>query len=449
MTDTPSRTKSAPLTTRPADQHIAFHDGRRITVAQFCGQVQALAAALPDQPYAVNLCRDRYPLLVSMCAVMLRGQCNLLPSSRQPSTVREVADRYSPAYVVHDAEIDTAGLGAFRIPASALEPGEPAPAPEIPLDQLGAISFTSGSTGQSGANLKPWRTLFDSTAVNIRYMLGGAAGPHELLATVPGQHMYGLETSILAPLQGDICLHTGQPLFPDDVRAALERMTAPRVLVSTPLHLRALLGSELAFPPVQFVLSATAPLGQELAAAVETRFGASVREIYGCSEAGSLAWRHTAHTQDWEAFDAFDFRSKGEECTVYADHLPEPVPLQDVLAFSGPRHFTLKGRLSDLVNVAGKRGSLAALTELLQDVPGVIDGVVFQPPHENGIGRLAAMVVAPTVSAKTIAQTFRERVDAALVPRPIVFTDALPRSETGKLPRDKLLAAWRAHRSRS
>ncbi|MEM9055931.1 MAG: AMP-binding protein [Pseudomonadota bacterium] len=438
---------TAPLTTRAVGQAIAMHDGRRISVGEFCGQVRALAERLPDTAYAVNLCRDRYPLLVSLCAVIVRGQCNLLPPSRKPNAVRDVAGRFPPAYVIHDADIDTAGLPAFRWSEALLDGSTPAAdAPELPLDQLAAISFTSGSTGQSGANLKPWRTLFDSTRVNVRYLLDGSPERYDLLATVPGQHMYGLESSILAPLQGDLCLHTGQPLFPDDVRAALERMTPPRVLVSTPLHLRALVDSGLAFPDVAFVISATAPLSRELAQAAEATFGASVREIYGCSEAGSLAWRNTAHGDTWEAFDVFRFRDAEGAVAVEADHLPAAVPLQDVLSFSDPRHFTLQGRLADLVNVAGKRGSLTALTELLLAVPGVKDGAVFQPPHDDGIGRLAALVVAPGVAASTITQAFRQRVDAALVPRPIAFTDALPRAETGKLPRDRLLAAWRAAR---
>lgn len=441
---------SAPLTTRAASQYIAIHGGRRITVGEFCGQVQALAVQLPDYSYAINLCRDRYRLLVCLCAVIVRGQCNLLPANRQADAVREVAGRYAPCYVIHDADIDTAGLPAFRVPAglSGQSYGNEEVA-DIALDQLAAISFTSGSTGRSGANLKPWRTLFDSTQVNVRYLLGSACGPHELLATVPGQHMYGLETSILAPLQGDICLHTGQPLFPDDVRSALKRMTAPRVLVSTPLHLRALVDSGLEFPEVAFVISATAPLTRELAQAAQACFGGSVREIYGCSETGAIAWRNTASTDLWEAFDVFQFRHEGDYSVVQASHLPDAIQLQDVLEFSDERHFALKGRRADLVNVAGKRGSLAALTEVLLAIPGVVDGAVFQPPHDDGIGRLAALVVAPDVSAQTIAQEFRRRVDAALVPRPITFVDALPRSETGKLPRDKLLSAWRASRAAS
>lgn len=442
---------SAPLTSRTAHQSIAIHRNRRVSVAQFCAQVATLAEQLPDYPYSINLCRDRYHLLLSFCAVLTRGQCNLLPASRQVDAVRDVAARYGPSYVLHDADIDTASLPAHRLPAGLADQCRDAPLTiaRIDPDHLAAISFTSGSTGKSGANLKPWRTLFHSSQVNVRYLLDGACGPHELLATVPGQHMYGLETSILAPLYGDICLHTGQPLFPVDVRSALLQMTAPRMLVSTPLHLRALIDSGLEFPAVAYVISATAPLGCELAQAVERRFCASVREIYGCSEAGSIAWRNTAGTATWEAFDVFSFRQDGEFTVVDAPHLPEAVQLQDILEFSDERHFTLRGRRTDLVNVAGKRGSLAALTEILLAIPGVTDGAVFQPPHDDGIGRLAALVVAPGLSPDLIAKAFRSRVDAALVPRPITFVEALPRAETGKLPRDKLLAAWRNSRPAS
>src|SRR5690606_22508015 len=91
-----------------------------------------------------------------------------------------------------------------------------------------------------------------------------------LLATVPGQHMWGLETSVLLPMFANICVSDGRPLYPMDIKAALDKLTAPRMLVSTPVHLRALAMSGISFPPVTRVLCATAPLDKALAARTET-----------------------------------------------------------------------------------------------------------------------------------------------------------------------------------
>jgi acyl-coenzyme A synthetase/AMP-(fatty) acid ligase len=95
-----------------------------------------------------------------------------------------------------------------------------------------------------------------------------------------------------------------------------------------------------------------------------------------------------------------------------------------------------------MVEIAGKRASLAELTRRLQAVPGVRDAVVFQPDAPNGgVRRVAALVVAPTLGAAQILDALRLAVDPAFLPRPLVHVAALPRNELGKLPRERLLAA--------
>src|SRR6185436_3507265 len=85
-----------------------------------------------------------------------------------------------------------------------------------------------------------------------------------LVATVPPQHMFGLETSVLLPWFSRIAVHAGRPLLPADVARALSEVPEPRILVSTPLHLETLVASGVRLPKVALVLCATAPLQPEL-----------------------------------------------------------------------------------------------------------------------------------------------------------------------------------------
>jgi acyl-coenzyme A synthetase/AMP-(fatty) acid ligase len=103
-------------------------------------------------------------------------------------------------------------------------------------------------------------------------------------------------------------------------------------------------------------------------------------------------------------------------------------------------HFLLRGRSSDLVNIAGKRSSMAFLTHQLTTIPGVLDGAYFMPDEKDTtvVTRLAAVVVAPELTATQLRQALRSRVDPAFLPRPLVFVDALPRNDTGKMPREAL-----------
>lgn len=102
-------------------------------------------------------------------------------------------------------------------------------------------------------------------------------------------------------------------------------------------------------------------------------------------------------------------------------------------------HFLLHGRKADLINIAGKRTSLAYLNHQLNAVPGVEDGVFFMPSAPDSGGeaptRLVALAVAPGLTAAGLLHALRERIDAAFLPRPLWLVDALPRNATGKLPR--------------
>ena len=73
--------------------------------------------------------------------------------------------------------------------------------------------------------------------------------------------------------------------------SALAAVPQPRLLVSTPFHLSALLAAEIPLPEVDLLLSATAPLSGELAAKAEARTGAPLHEIYGSTETGQIAVR--------------------------------------------------------------------------------------------------------------------------------------------------------------
>jgi acyl-coenzyme A synthetase/AMP-(fatty) acid ligase len=249
--------------------------------------------------------------------------------------------------------------------------------------------------------------------------------------------MYGLETSILVPLITGVSVHGGRPFFPEDIRATLATLPAPRVLVTTPPHLRVCVESGLHWPELAFVISATAPLSNTLAARVENIFQTQVLEIYGFTEAGSVASRRTLDGDLWHLYDAMriDIRS---HC-LYSPHLSQPVPLNDVIESHGKTHFKLVGRRADLVNIAGKRASLADLNARLNEIEGILDGAFVVPTdREEKVSRLIAFVVAPRISEREILTALTQRIDSAFLPRPLYKVARLPRNETGKLPQQAL-----------
>ncbi len=75
-------------------------------------------------------------------------------------------------------------------------------------------------------------------------------------------------------------------------------------------------------------------------------------------------------------------------------------------------------------------------------MPGVEDGVVLQleADRPGGVGRIAALAVAPRLSAEDIVAALRGSVDPVFLPRRVRLLPHLPRNGTGKLRRDVLLA---------
>jgi acyl-coenzyme A synthetase/AMP-(fatty) acid ligase len=253
--------------------------------------------------------------------------------------------------------------------------------------------------------------------------------------------MYGFESSVLLALHGGAILDSGRPFFPADIAAALARVAAPRALVTTPFHLKTMLDADIALPPLDLVVCATAPLSPQLAARAEQRLGAPLLEIYGCTEAGQVATRRTTAGAEWRTFDGIRLDGNGAEACVSGGHVPQPTVLADVLEVVDAETFRLLGRSNDLINIAGKRSSIGHLDFHLNSIEGVVDGAFWMPTDDDeahGIVRLVAFVVAPQVAEAQIVARLRERVDAAFVPRRVVRVDALPREPTGKLTRARL-----------
>jgi len=215
----------------------------------------------------------------------------------------------------------------------------------------------------------------------------------------------------------------------------------PRMLVTTPFHLKLLLDAGVALPPVDLTVCATAPLSPQLAERAEGALDAPLVEIYGCTEAGQVATRRTTAGPDWHTFATLALDGDGDCASVAGGHVPQPTPLADVLEVLDPQHFRLLGRSNDLVNIAGKRSSIGHLNFHLNAIDGVVDGAFWMPPERAGdpdVVRLVAFVVAPQLAERAILNALRQRVDAAFLPRRIVRVESLPRDPTGKLPAERL-----------
>lgn len=428
-----------PLAGFEIDDALGWRNGEALSAGRFCSAALELAARLPRGRRILNLCDDRLNFALGLVAALVAGKTSLLPPSRAAGVLRELVANDPDSCCLADHDDLPAGLPTLMMPAWPHGAVAPHAMPAIPEDLTAVILFTSGSTGRPRPHAKSWRSLARAARALAGRLQLDAGKRCTIVGTVPPQHMYGLETTVMLPLQSGMGLHPARPLLPADIAAALAEMPPVRWLATTPLHLRACVDDALSFPPLGAVLSATMPLDSDLARTVEARLSAPLHEIYGCTEAGVVGLRRTAREERWHA-GSLRIRSASGETWITGDHLDGAIRLPDRLEVLGGNEFALSGRPEDMLKIAGKRASLEVLNAELVRIPGVRDGVFFLPESNVVERRLAAMVAAPTLSRARILAALRERVDSAFLPRPLILVDALPRNATGKLEREVLLA---------
>ncbi|MEP7181068.1 MAG: AMP-binding protein [Betaproteobacteria bacterium] len=430
----------------PADI-LAWRESGGLTACRAFAAAASLAASLPRARHAINLCETLDRFLVAALATWISGGTLVLPPTRLQRTLDDMRERYPDSVCLTDSTVDAA-TAIFAVDPwldVASEDADPRVAawPEVADDHVAAILFTSGSTGAPQPHAKTWGELADGARA-FMHSIGFPPAGVAIVGTVPPQHMFGFEATVLLPLQSGTPVLTSRPAFAADLADTLDcaRKVAPAGvwLMTTPLQLRAFHRQGTAEAGIARVVASTMPLDPEVACAVERDWGAPVHEIYGCTEGGILAVRRASLATTWTpaAGVAFAIDADGH-ASASGGHLRGTIELADRLrAASAPGAFELVGRDADLVKIAGKRASLAGLTRELLALPGVDDGVVFLPSEDAR--RVAAVVVAPGRAPDLLSRELALRVDPAFLPRPLLCVDALPRHGAGKLPLEALRA---------
>jgi acyl-coenzyme A synthetase/AMP-(fatty) acid ligase len=324
---------------------------------------QRLSGSLP---FCAGACR-RAGQWQDQSAALLAVQRNAAPDQ----------ERLPDVVCLCDGDFDSLDLPRLDFPELVTVDAEKiVKIPEIPADLEAAILFTSGSTGLPVAHGKSWGLLVRNGRAEAE-RLGLLDSPHSIVGTVPAQHSYGFESTVLLALHGNSPFWAGKPFYPQDIVAALDAVPRPRLLVTTPYHLSALISAGMELPAIDLLLSATAPLSVQLASHAETACKAPLYEIYGSTESGQLASRRTTADLAWELLPGVALQQEGDQTFAGGGHVEGRVVLADIIEILANGRFLLHGRHADLINIAGKRTSLAYLNHQMAAIPGVVDAAFF------------------------------------------------------------------------
>lgn len=418
----------------------------------------ALAERLDGITILGNLCNSHIGFLVTWLAALRCGCVQWLPPSGGPADLGAMlaaaGDRLvivdDPAMlrlpwadqtrvILHDRQAAVHGLSGAELAWS--------PAWDQPLVRL----FTSGSTGVPEPQVKSLGQLAlgaQVLAARLGAELdGGTSALRRIVCSVPPQHMFGLEASMMISLILGIPLDERRPLLPADVGIVFESSTDGTVWVATPLHLRALVQADERIVHCSAAVVSTMPLSPALASQAEGLLSAPVLDLYGSTETGALAMRRTACDSAWRALQGVRLESTAKGTVAWGEHFQSPKALADKIEFDSSNGFKLLGRQGDLIKIAGRRASLAGLTLLLSELPGLIDGVFYLPASSAPTERLVLIHAGAELDRVSTEVWLRERMDPVFLPRAIIRVDRLPRTANGKLPRsglDQIFSAWLA-----
>jgi acyl-CoA synthetase (AMP-forming)/AMP-acid ligase II len=406
-----------------------------------------------------NLCDSRTGFLVTWLAA-LRNRCRLIlpPSGGQADLDAILKLNAGPAVVVDSTQVLLSRHSPGMALLSAQPEWQPARATAAELawqpawDDADVLLYTSGSTGTPAPHAKTLRQLAaGALALGARLSQdidGGLDSIQRLVCSVPPQHMFGLECSVMLPLMHAMAVLEGRPLLPADVRAAFIESPAA-AWIATPLHMRFLAQSGVTLPNCRVVVASTMALSPALACKTEALAGAPVLEIYGSTETGVLAMRRTAQDSAWRTIEGVRIESMADATLADGEHFPSPATLPDRVEVDADGSFALRGRQDDVIKIAGRRASLAGLNLLLQELPGLEDGVFYMPAAGNATERLCLIHSGPALPRAETDAWLRARVDPVFLPRTLIRVDRLPRSASGKLPRpalEQIVERWQAGR---
>jgi acyl-coenzyme A synthetase/AMP-(fatty) acid ligase len=421
-----------------------------------------LARRLDKSETICNLCGSRVGFLVTWLAAMRRGCMQLLPPSGGHADLVAILQSCSrPTIVVDEEKLlqpqwTTNARCLINIP-DATQRSSPKDVLSWQADwDLSMVRlYTSGSTGVPEPQTRTLGQLVQGAFLlgsRLHAELeGGLSLINAIVCSVPPQHMFGLEMSVMLSLVHGIPVLERRPLLPADVISAFEQTGVGTAWITTPLHLQALVRTGDNVPNCSVVVSSTMPLDPTVARHTEVLVKAPVLEIYGSTETGAIAMRRTAKDISWQPVDNVWIEPGifGSGAKVWGSHFSSPQILTDQIKTNEHGRFNLLGRHGDMIKIGGRRASLAGLNLLLSNFPGLLDGVFYMPTTGAYPERLVLIHTGEVLDPIATVNWLRERMDPVFIPRTIIRTSSLGRTDTGKLSKavlDGIYAGWRSER---
>ncbi len=286
---------------------------------------------------------------------------------------------------------------------------------------------------------------------------------------IPISHSYGFSNLLTPLIARGVPLVLSQDRTPRAVLADIAKTDAT-VFPGMPLFYQAFceMKNIPPLPKLRVCISAGAPLPIATAKKFRDKFALPIHSFYGASECGGICYDREAKNEiegfvgspmkdvDLEMIEpgAETSQVRVRSAAVGNGYFPDVdeeklgngvfVP-DDLLARHGSG-FKIVGRISDVINVAGKKVNPAEIEERLLHFPGVRQAVAFGRPAGAGLRNeeVAACVVANVdLRENELMEFCRTALSGWQVPKRIFIVDSIPTNERGKISRRELAERFR------
>lgn len=408
------------------------------------GEIFALAAGFKKSQSRrgseklVCLCTENKAVVAASILASLSGAFRLiLPYALSTHALLEMYEAVGFDAVITDHPDETPGIDII-IPTTG-NPDDLKPETLRNSDEPFLKLFTGGSTGKPKVWSKsPRNLLAEAFYLRDKFEL---TSKDIFLSTVPPYHIYGLLFSILTPLVSHARVLPEIYTFPQEIISTVNRHKAT-VLVSVPIHYRALKVENLSAPSLKIAFSSSGVLNRSDATHFLKKTGLGITEIYGSTETGGIASRSIGeNTDSWKPADIVSWKLSGKRLAVRSDFVSMEmerdaegycVTGDEVLPDKNNR-FMLLGRADGIVKVAGKRVDLLEVQNKIQTLPTVRDAVVIALPAEKGRENVIAALVACELTEMQLRKMILEKLEPYAMPRRIKIVSSISRTATGKI----------------
>lgn len=357
--------------------------------------------------------------------------------------------------------------------AGALETGCTPEPIDADGDQVAALVYTTGTTGQPKGVMLSHAGLLFVAATSSR--LRGLAPSDRAWGGLPISHVYGLTSVLLGTLYAGASLQLA-PRFDADALLASIRAGQLTIMQGVPaMYARLLAIREQAAGPVasrlRFCYAGGSPLDPGIKRAVEAMFGLPLHNGYGLTEGGptvsqtrldapradtsvglpipGVALRIVGHDgADVAPGEAGELwvRSPGRMRGYYRDPAASAAAMPDGgwlatgdLARQDPDGaLFLLGRTRELIIRSGFNVYPLEVETALNAHPAVVQSAVVGRPLPGAEEEVVAFVEAHGVDQAALQAWLRPRLAPYKRPARIVFMDALPAAPSGKIQKSRL-----------